>query len=278
MRTILYHSADHDGHCSGAIAKRWCIANNFEYNLVPINYGDKIPDLTGHDVILCDFSLQPEQIMIDAILKANTFTWIDHHISAIELFKTYSIAGLRSTEFAACELAWMYFFPDEKIPLGVTMLGAYDNWRHNEDMDILGYEWYNNSFDTDPKIFDWDNEVFQASPDIIYQQAALGAVSYRKDKQDWARQMKNSFEVEYQGLKALCLNTQAKSSMIFGDKLNNYDFVSVFYMIGSGKWKYTFYSASDKTDVSVLARQLGGGGHTHASGACLENFFWVKKD
>jgi len=274
MKSIYYHSADHDGHCSGAIAKRYCELNGLEYELCPINYGDQMPDLTGKDIIMCDFSIEPEALMRESFKKANSFIWIDHHISAINAFKDLNIEGLRNTELAACELTWMYFFPNDKIPLGVTYLGAYDSWRHNGDVNILGYEWFLRSYETDPSIFDWEKEIFSASNEYIGTKTELGLISYNKDLQDWTSQMKNSFEKTIGNKSVLCLNSQSKGSMIFGSRLKDYDFVVIFYITSKGMYKHSLYSAEGKEDVSVIAKTFGGGGHAHASGCHMERPIW----
>ena len=59
----FYHSADLDGHCSGAIVKY----AHPECELIGINYGDKFPwESIGQDetVYMVDFSLQPFSDMI----------------------------------------------------------------------------------------------------------------------------------------------------------------------------------------------------------------------
>ena len=73
----FYHSADLDGHCSGAIVKH----KYPECELIGINYGDEFPwdDLDIDDPIyMVDFSLQPFDQMIK-LGKHFNLIWIDHH-------------------------------------------------------------------------------------------------------------------------------------------------------------------------------------------------------
>jgi len=275
MKSIFYHSADHDGHCSGAIVKDYCEKNNFGYNLSPINYGDPIPDFTGMDVIMCDFSL-PRKQMETALQQANSFIWIDHHISAIKEMDGLKIDGIRDTTFAACELTWMFFYPDFKIPKGVTYFGAYDSWRHNGDMDILGYEWFYRGIETDPQVFNWDDEVFSDSFSKIENAIKIGKYLYQKDLKDWSYQMKNAIERDINGKRVICLNTQSRGSMIFGDKLKEYDYAVVCYLTDKG-WKSSLYSRPGGLDVSVVAKSFGGGGHANAAGCITERPIWELK-
>lgn len=272
MKSIFYHSADHDGHCSGAIVKDYCERNNLEFKLYPINYGDKTPDFTGMDVVMCDFSL-PRKQMMDALKKANSFIWIDHHISAIKDMEGIKIEGLRNTALSACELTWMFFYPDCKTPDGVRYFGAYDSWRHNGNQEIIAYEWFYKTVETDPGVFNWDKNVFSDSRTIIEKAVAIGKYLYQKDVKDWSDQMKNSTEKIINGKKVICLNTQSRGSMIFGDKLKDYDYAVCYYLTDNG-CKNTLYSKSGGIDVSVIAKSFGGGGHAHAAGCITEKPIW----
>ncbi len=79
---VFYHSADLDGHCSGAIVKY-----KFpDIEAIKINYGDKFPWGTiysGETIYMVDFSLQPFEDMIKLNKLANLI-WIDHHKTSID--------------------------------------------------------------------------------------------------------------------------------------------------------------------------------------------------
>ena len=164
MKTVcIYHSIDLDGWVSAGIVKYWFIRNNSRYTIKDLdsgneegkltagngelyfkgyNYGHPIPDLSEYDkVIMCDISF-PKEVMekLFNVLDVNLI-WIDHHISAfkdvigeeflkdkVDLSTKYN--GLRDLRFAACELTWSYFFPDETTPEIVRLLGLYDSFRH----------------------------------------------------------------------------------------------------------------------------------------------------
>lgn len=59
----FYHSADLDGHCSGAIVKQM----HKSCEIIGIDYGDKFPYEViedGEIIFMVDFSLQPFDRMI----------------------------------------------------------------------------------------------------------------------------------------------------------------------------------------------------------------------
>ncbi len=181
MRTLcIYHSSDLDGWMSSAIVKHWwltqrpnyliwdkevefgdCItarpknSTNFEdLHLLGWNYGDKIPDTSNYDkIIMCDISFPIEEMNKLALKFGKDFIWVDHHISIIKEFdvtnnptlkvKPY-VPGLRDIKFAACELTWMYFFPEQNMPELVKLLGRYDCFGHkgtNEEQAVMEFQY-----------------------------------------------------------------------------------------------------------------------------------------
>src|SRR5574343_711335 len=111
----FYHSADLDGHCSGAIVKHFVP----EAIMHPINYGDEFPwDKIEPDdtVYMVDFCLQPFEEMESLIVAlGKRFIWIDHHATAIRQFVVRKpIHGSKclaryEVGKAGCELTWEWF-------------------------------------------------------------------------------------------------------------------------------------------------------------------------
>lgn len=120
------------------------------------NHGDDIPDLSEYDkVIMCDISF-PKKEMFKLFEQLDTnFIWIDHHISAmnencgkenikedVDVSTLYN--GIRNAKFAACELTWKYFFPTNKMPEIVRLLGRYDCFGHKgtkEEQKVLEFQY-----------------------------------------------------------------------------------------------------------------------------------------
>ena len=160
MKTVcVYHSIDLDGWMSAAIVKYWfekqlIITNSSidsitdKIDFIGYNYGQPIPDLSEYDkVIMCDISFPIEEMENLRQHLQDNFIWIDHHISAIkaadERTNNY-YDGIRDTKFAACELTWKYFFPDEPMPEIVRLLGRYDCFGHkgtDEEQKVLEFQY-----------------------------------------------------------------------------------------------------------------------------------------
>ena len=162
MKTcVIYHSIDLDGWMSAAIVKHWfttvqSVYKNVEVlNFIGYNHGQPIPDLSEYNqIIMCDISFSKEEMLKLYERLNSNFIWIDHHISAIKdnvLFNlekggNYPIDyyGIRDIEFAACELTWKHFFPNEEMPEIVRLLGRYDCFGHkgtNEELKVLEFQY-----------------------------------------------------------------------------------------------------------------------------------------
>src|SRR5574343_1621589 len=145
----FYHSADLDGHCSGAIVKHFVP----EAILHPINYGDAFPwdEIKSEDTVyMVDFCLQPTTDMQRLYgIVGDRLIWIDHHKTALDSMTDIHIQGMQQVGFAGCELTWAYFQGDVNPPLVVTLLGRYAVWDHS-DPRTLPFQYRMRTEDMDP--------------------------------------------------------------------------------------------------------------------------------
>lgn len=67
------------------------------------------------------------------------------------------------------------------------------------------------------------------------------------------------------------------NSLVFGNKVDEYDIVCPFVKMANGQWKYSFYTTKDDVNCSELCSifgkfdNLGGGGHRKAAGFQSKN-------
>lgn len=268
----IYHIADHDGKGSAAIVKR-----KFpETELMGLNHDMEIPyaEIEKHDkVVICDIAL-PVKYMFE-LNKRIDLTWIDHHVSVIneydELMKSgeyESIKGLRKIGTAALVLTWQYFYPDNKLPEGLRLLGLNDIY-DLRDRRVRPFEYavqtYGVNRPTDKiwsQIIDDEIDIKQM---VEKGNAILSWVRHRNYR--LIRGM--GFESEYNGLKCICSNMAQGQSEFFDslDNVREYDFMVNFFMNKKNRWNLTFYTYKDNVDVSKIAAEFGGGGHAKAAGA-----------
>jgi len=280
----FYHSADLDGHCSGAIV-RWAYPDDCEVEMWPIDYGfpfpwDKIePEET---VYMVDFSLQPFELMVKLANMCN-LVWIDHHKSAIEAHKEWNhhnlehpldILGVRKTGIGACRLTWDYLFNsfgfDAPVPMGVQLLAEYDVWNHS-DPNCLPFQYGMRLKNTDPSSPEAMTGVWKRIfiDDVAFLNSTINAgitvLTYQKQLD--AKTCKNAFEIEFEGLKFIAVNATGNSrtfeSVWTPDK---YDAMMTFHLTGQGHWTVNMYTDKPGIDLSVIAKRRGGGGHEKAAG------------
>ena len=270
----IYHSRDFDGLTSAAIMK-------LKYpNIVLIGYDYGEPfdfnQLKDSEVIMSDVSFSMPEMKKIFVLTNGNFTWIDHHISAINEYEEYKkenpglkIETVLNTKFAACELTWHHLFPDLNLPLGVKLLGRYDVFDKKDkkyfDEVILPFQYGMRYLSKD--INDYPNYILinnNKIDDIIN----IGKITYNFEiKQNEKTAKANSFEFNFDGLRAICLNSSNFSSLIF-DSIYNPDKHDIMFRFNyNGKeWIVSLYSEKPNIDCSKYAKSYGGGGHKGAAG------------
>jgi len=326
MKTIcIYHSRDLDGWMSAAIVKKWFTENNT--NVITVNidtstkndvysyskynykdnllymkgwdYGDNITNLDKYDsVIMCDVSFPKDEMYK---LK-DKLIWVDHHISAIKevygehkwLKDKKDFEGNQDIKFAACELTWEYFFPDQDIPEIVRLLGRYDCFGHKgteEEQKVLEFQYgarasmsnYEDCYERLQKsILDRQKQIIFPIESIIH---INGMSIYRYLCTEAKHIYKKTFPIELQektyddkkmvGIvfrKFLCINQERFNPINFGIDYheNGYDGFACFWM-KDGKWVWSLYNDNEEVDCSQIAKSLGGGGHKGAAGFVVEN-------
>jgi len=274
---VFYHSADLDGHCSGAIVK-------YKYSdalMYPIDHGEPFPwsDITKEDTVyMTDFSLPiDDMVRLNALCKE--FIWLDHHKSSMDDYANsddYTIIhGRRIIGTAGCEITWDWLFPNEEMPAGVRLLGRFDVWDHSGS-STLPYQYGMKTLNTNPTeihsdvvwemIFNDDEELFKG---VMSKGHAIIKYIRNLDKQ----KCNNCFETEIQGMKAIALNNSSPgNSLTFASVWDNtkYDLMIHFGRGNNGMWNISFYTDKEGIDVSVLAKSYKGGGHHQAAGCTLK--------
>ena len=327
MKSVcIYHSVDLDGWMSAAIVKHWFLSqesnrfnNHFVFDLsktnnpygkdcpsietmdfIGYNYGQPIPDLSEYDkVIMCDISFPIEEMnSLEFTLEygnpdSENFIWIDHHISAINDNNKRNFHGLRNTKFAACELTWMYFFPNEPMPEIVRLLGRYDCFGHkntDEETKVLEFQYgarqcisnYEEAYEYLFKHIEGSKGAmlsFDVSIDGILNK---GKAIYQYLCTEAKQSYKNGFAIHFRNdikrgsviengvLKFICINKERFNPINFGIDYHKdgYDGCACFHY-SDGYYNFSLYNDNGKVDCSIIAKRYGGGGHRGAAGFIL---------
>jgi len=267
----IYHSRDLDGWMSAAIVK----LKHPDIELIGWDYGQPIPKINDVDgVIMVDVSFSPEEMLELSRRVRWNLKWIDHHISAIKAYNEFvgqgeSFLSCRlNDKFAACELAWQYFFPDKSMPEIVRLLGRYDCFGHkgtDEEQKVLDFQYAARAQITNPE------EAYKALISIKDQHISgwldvgQGIYSYlcTEARQTYERK----FDIDFDGYKFGCVNDCRFNPVNFGIKYHEdgYDGFACFHYQNS-QFIYSLYNDNGLVDCSVICKKRGGGGHKGAAG------------
>lgn len=284
--TVIYHSADFDGLFCREIAEKFLP----DAELIGWDWGQPLIPFPDEGLVYI-LDLSPDCLAECSTDCIDRIIWIDHHKSAIEKWAS-TIPGFRIDGVAACRLAWQWFletmtkeltqfsrtcwtgaskdnFINRTVsePYAVQLAGEYDIWdKRNPDAEV-----FQMGLRSEPAaILDWEKLLSTNSDFYIDALLSRGHLiqDYQRTQDAWA--MKNSFLIEFEGLKFLALNTPAKSSLAFLSKdvpETGHDALLKFNWTGT-LWDVSLYHAKHRTDLdlSKIAVAHGGGGHRGACG------------
>ena len=287
-RLGFYHSKDIDGYFSGAVLK-------YKYPDIELrgwDYKDEVPSFESMDgfdeIILIDITF-PFDILQELGTKTK-LTVIDHHVSfkkqvdnhlqighdvVTDNLKYITFEYIYDDKLSACELGFKYYFG--YIPPIVELVGKYDTWRANGtyewDTIVLPMKYY--LYGKVNKPDDVKNYWFDKySGDIVDNMLEIGkSIMEYERKMDESKTNSYAFEREAYGLRALCINTNFMSSetMITKFDSSKHD-IMIGFAYNGNNWGVSLRSVGDKVDVSQIARERFGGGHSQSAGFQVVTF------
>lgn len=290
---IIYHDADLDGICSGAIAHM----KYPEARLLGHDY--KRPfDIEcvqpGEDVIMADISL-PMPLMEQVAERSKSFLWLDHHVSAMKEYEAHFdvVAGtdnelghknlryIYRPDISACEICWKEFFPGQVMPESVHMLGEYDTWRENGtdawNNVILPFQYGMRMEGFTPEsLANWIFNDYANNPTRLREMVGIGSAILKYQKQQDERLMLKSFDARLnipaeQGVVRCLVCNGAYNSTAFESKWDEEKYDVMVGISFDGKmWGISLRTTKD-IDLSVIAKSFGGGGHKQAAGCGVDD-------
>jgi uncharacterized protein len=306
--TVIYHSADFDGLFCREIARKFLP----DAELIGWDWGQPLIPFPS-DGLVYILDLSPDCLAETSTDNIDRIIWIDHHKSAIDKWAS-TMRGYRIDGVAACRLAWQWFiraavdntkahyddtlpqkqaYIDRTVsePYAVQLAGEYDIWDKRDpdaevfqlglrSKDLTSNDW-KAMLETadDPNMKSLTGECVSVSEQHCRYLLQAGHVLQRYQREQDAFAMNNSFLVEFEGLKFLALNTQAKSSLAFKSKdvpETGHEALLKFCWNGS-VWDCSMYHAKHRTDLdlSTIAVRHGGGGHRGACGMRLKKLPFI---
>lgn len=262
---IIYHASCHDGFCCA-----WLLHHIYpDAEFMPYQYGMEPPNVSGHDVIVADFSFSVETMLqmakdaksilcfdhhksVDTILKHQSWFYFDNEKSGARLVYehfTHDLAGVRNA-------AWLVDYTEDR---DLWRFELEESWNVNAGLRLVDFD-----FET------WSN---LSLADVIDDGVVLCEYFEKKSK----RMAKNHSWLLIGDYIAPCVNC-ANSDLIsmIGQELANVKHApfGMTYFHDGEQFVFSLRSINGY-DVSSIAKDFGGGGHTAAAGFKRKQFFQV---
>lgn len=284
----VYHRADLDGVCSGAIVNKFVPG----CTMVGYDYGDPFPwhlfeEGDSRTCYMVDVSL-PKADM-EKLAGLSELVWIDHHKTAIdELVSVGMRARHTAVGMAACALCWTFFTGGDSLPQAVQWLSRYDVWDRSDpvawEMLILPFQYGARSL-TDiynPLTPVWE-DMFSDDAEGDYRVVRVGAAILGFQEQQCLKIARDgAYEREFCNvarevvLRGVFLNTPINNSQSFDGVYDpsKHD-IMVAYSWKKDRWRVSLYTTKDEVQCGIIAKWFGGGGHQKAAGFECDKLPWA---
>lgn len=255
---ILYHGNCFDGY-GAAFAAFKKFGSDAVY--IPCVYGATTPLVPkGAEVYMIDFSLKRDEMTKLYHHCNGKLTVLDHHKTAEENLKGLDFAYFDMNKSGAM-LAWEYFHPKEEAPELIKYIQDRDLWLHELPQS--------KEVSAALQSYPYDFAVWDSLMDNVEKLKTEGKALLRYQEVLVDMICAKAFKANLGGYEVMVVNSTSHWSEV-GNMLcimyPEVPFCASFYVdSATGNQKYSLRSIGD-FDVSVIAKQYGGGGHKNASG------------
>lgn len=271
----IYHGNCQDGFgAAWAVWKRWP-----DCEFAPAIYGKPLPDVTGKDVLMVDFSAKAEHLRASG---ARSLVVIDHHktaqadlaelptfdgsLEAIDF--DHGIAVHFDMERSGAVLTWMFCHPAMAVPKLLEFI---------QDRDLWQFRWigsreihaFLSSYPFDFEL--WSQFAREIElPDGVPRFVGKGESVLRVHRQNTQKLLADAYMGSIDGHDVPMVNAPYNyASDVGNDLLTLYPdapFAATWYYRSDGKVQFSLRSTDERADVSAIAKARGGGGHRNAAG------------
>jgi oligoribonuclease NrnB/cAMP/cGMP phosphodiesterase (DHH superfamily) len=276
---IIYHDPCDDGFASAYVAhQRFPAAALFG-----TNYGKPLPveKVKGKAVLIVDFSY-PLDILKGIAPLCNGIVILDHHKTAAEaladvprldptlapqvIMAPGEFCAWFNQERAGVGLTWRFCFPDEPMPAVLEAIEDRDLWRftHDTTEEVCAAV---RSFPHDIEV--WRREVMPPDrfPALATEGQAILRYVHHLANEVASNCHFRSWPADWAGVPVVCCPPQIASEVCHRllALYPSAPFVAAF-VEADGIRSWSLRSEDKRTDVSMVARKHGGGGHRNAAG------------
>lgn len=272
---VIYHHPCSDGTASAYVAWKY-LSNKFperEVIYYKATFGNQPPDVTGRNVLICDFSYRKDKLL-SLIEQAKNLLIIDHHKSAeIDLKDIDGKYKIFDMNHSGSVLTWMYFYSTNSIPLMIRYVEDRDIWKKEMENTDEFSSW----FSTLPLEFEEYDKYLDDSK--LKQMIIEKGLPYYEQNNQYINQsvvhsVPKFSKIGNKYYFVCYVNSTILKSDIGNKIFDIYPMIdfSVVYSINdfNDTTSFSLRSTEKRTDVSQIAFNFGGGGHKCASGVRID--------
>lgn len=290
----IYHGGCDDGFGAAySIREVWP-----ECEFFPAVHGEPLPSVEGRNVLFVDFSPKDHWI-VEKASEAETVVIIDHHVTAesdlaalpkfsgsykdlnrvLDEESTY-VAVWFDMEKSGAAMAWMFansslFDLSEKnfqnfhnfIPKPILLIQDRDLWKYKFGDETRRFT---AALRTYPQDFEVWEEIIGERP--LSPLLKEGESILRANRATVEKILPNAYLIR-DGVPIL--NCPGEFASDAGHRLlelyPDAPYSMTWYQKGQKSAKFSLRSADDRADVSVIAKEFGGGGHRNAAGFTIDD-------
>lgn len=265
MHLCIYHA-----NCADGFGAAWAVRKAFQANGRDIafhaaKYQTPPPDVTGLNVIMVDFSY-PRDMLIEMAEKAATILILDHHKSAeAELIDLPgNIAAYFDMNHSGAMMAWEYFHSGLTPPPLLLHIEDRDLWR----FQLSCTREITAALFSHPQEFElWDRLMAAPLESLVADGNAILRAG-RKNLQDVLATTRR--ELIIAGHRVPAANAPHIMASDAGHELaQGHPFAAIYWDTTRGR-SFSLRSTDAGLDVSLIAKQFGGGGHRNAAGFTVD--------
>ena len=268
----------HHHPCTDGFTAAWAVwLKHPDATFIPANYGMELPDesvYTDQDVYLVDFSMPIGQLL-EMTEKAKSVTVLDHHKTAAEDLSGLprpssgeKLTAIFDMDKSGARITWEFLHPGQPIPAIVQYTEDRDLWRFR----MSGTKPYMALLrNTDFTFEAWGQVAKAGAVRSISEGMAIMNADARRVREFAQNAV---LEMNFMGTKytaVTCVSIPYFASELCHHLLEEFPHAE-FAAVSTEGPKEIYYSLRGRGDfdVSVVAREFGGGGHKSAAGFKLK--------
>lgn len=275
MLHVFHHNKDKDGWCCAYLFHRFfyfypqhkrktdLFNPERKVSFNPFNYGNSIPEFKYQDIVFADIS--PTRQDAERLLRdGNKIIIIDHHKTAYETLKDLDIDYIFNNEHAACVLIWEALFSDP-VPQLVLYIEDADLYKFALPNSKIVNEVIRSYADTNIEF----DHLISISPNLNSPEIITEGEAIIRAKQQYitsALKTQHWVTLGTRRIAAICCAVPQLISELGNILAHEYGGIGAVYFVRADEQTEVSLRSEGDIDVSIIAKELGGGGHKNAAG------------